>query len=281
MTTPAALTPLLGLVQAPPGSVVEYMIGGRALTGKDREAAAQLLADDAVATACGTAPVLGWWRDRRDGGASHGGNRQQIVATFVGIAFGTPGKPADVDHVQGHIAELLWSRVMRERSTCRDGRQLVKAHPVKVDPLEPGGDGLIIYKNPDDVLVFRLWEIKKHDAQNRVSATINRASKQLSERGSEYLAKIVGPETLEATGAIADLYANMVELWFDRSERAGVGVSVGTSVEHEPRPPRAFGSIRTAFPEFKASGQTECLVVAIPDFAGFAGRVKEIVWSGL
>jgi hypothetical protein len=257
------------------------MIGGRVLTGAAREAAAQLLADDAVATACGTAPVLGWWRDRRDGQGPHGGNRQHTVATFVGIAFGTPAKPADVDHVQGHIAELLWSRVMRERSTCRDGRQLVKAHPVKVDPLEPGGDGLIIYKNSDDVLVFRLWEIKKHEAQSRVSATINRASKQLSERGSEYLAKIVGPETLEATGAIAELYANMVELWFDRSERAGVGVSIGTSVEHEPTPPRAFGSIRTAFPEFTASGQTECLIVAIPDFAGFAERVKEIVWSGL
>lgn len=257
------------------------MIGGKVLTGGARESAAQLLADDAMATACGKSPVLDWWRDRRNGGAPHAGNRQRVIGTFAGIAFGTPARPANVDHVQGHVAELLWSRVMLERSTCRDGRQLVKAHPVKADPLEPGGDGLIIYKNTSDVLVFRLWEIKKHEAQNVVSATINRASKQLNERGSEYLAKIVGPETLESDGALGDLYANMVELWFDRSERAGVGVSVGTSVEHEPKPPRAFGSIRTAFPDFTAAAQTECLVVAIPDFPGFADRVKEIVWSGL
>lgn len=170
---------------------------------------------------------------------------------------------------------------MQERSTCRDGRQLVKAHPIKVDTLEPGGDGLIIYKSLNDILVFRLWEIKKHEAKKVVSATIGRASKQLSDRGAEYLAKVVGPETLQADGQLGELYANMVELWFDRSDRAGVGVSVGTSVEHEPKPPLAFGSIRTAFPDFTAAGQTECLVVAIPDYPGFADRVKEIVWSGL
>ncbi|MEV4283778.1 hypothetical protein, partial [Actinoplanes xinjiangensis] len=90
-----------------------------------------------------------------------------------------------------------------------------------------------------------------------------------------------GPETLEADGPLSQLYANMVELWFDRSERAGIGVSVGTSNGREPSHPRAFGSIRTAFPEFKSPAQTEGVVVAIPDFAKFADRVKEIVWSGL
>jgi hypothetical protein len=84
----------------------------------------------------------------------------------VGIAFGHPDSPVNEHHVQGHVAELLWSRVMRERSVCRDGRQLVKAHPVKADPLEPGGDGLVIYQDPNGVLVFRLWEIKKHEQQN-------------------------------------------------------------------------------------------------------------------
>jgi hypothetical protein len=129
--------------------------------------------------------------------------------------------------------------------------------------------------------VFRLWEIKKHDSQNRVSATINRASKQLGSRGHEYLAKLAGPETIEEAGPLGDLYANMIELWFDRSERAGVGVSVGTSDHHAPSGPRTFGSIATAFPKFSKAGQTESIVVTIPDFPGFADRVKEIVWSGL
>lgn len=281
MTLPHALTPLLDLVDSPPESAVEYVIGGAVLAGSAWEAAAQLLADDAMVTACGKAAVLGWWRDRRDGGPAHEAKRQQIVATYIGIGFGSPGSPANVHHVQGHVSELLWSRVMRERSVCRDGRQLVKAHSVKADPLEPGGDGLIIYQTQAGVLVFRLWEIKKHESKDAVSTTINRASKQLSERGAEYLAKLAGPETLEADGPLGDLYVDMVELWFDRSERAGVGVSVGTSAGREPKKARAFGSIRTAFPEFTEPAQTEGLVVAIPDFPGFAERVKEIVWSGL
>lgn len=281
MTLPRDLTPLLDLVESPPRCPVEYAIGGAVLTGAARETAAQLLADDAMTTACGKSPVLGWWRERRDGGAPHAGNRQKTVEAYAGIAFRSPGHEVNQDHVQGHVAELLWSRVMSERFVCRDGRRLVQAHPVKADPLEPGADGLIIYQNGNDVLVFRLWEIKKHEAKGAVSGTINRASKQLHERGAEYLAKLAGPETLVADGPLGELYANMVELWFDRSDRAGVGVSIGTSLGREPKRPRSFGSIRTTFPEFTASAQTEGLVMAIPDFARFADRVKEIVWSGL
>ena len=63
---------------------------------------------------------------------------------------------------------------------------------------------------------------------------------------------------------------------FDRSERAGVGVSVGTSVGHAPRRPGTFGSIRTEFPQFARAGQTESIVVAVPSFSGFVDQVKEI-----
>lgn len=240
-----------------------------------------LLADDAMRVACGKATALDAWRARRDGGSPHTAIGRKVVETYVGIAFPLPGASVNDDHVQGHVAELLWNRLVQERSVCRDGRRLVRAHSVKADPLEPGGDGLVIYESGASVLVFRLWEIKKHDAKSYVSSTINRASKQLNERGPEYLAKLAGPETLEQDGPIGDLYANMVELWFDRSERAGVGVSVGTSTGHEPKGPESFGSIRTAFPEFTQPGQTEGIVVALPDFPGFADRVKEIVWSGL
>jgi hypothetical protein len=180
------------------------------------------------------------------------------------------------------LAELLWGALVRERLACRDGRRLVRAHSVKPDPLEPGGDGLVIYEIADGTLVFRLWEIKKHDsAARRLSATIGRASKQLAGRGKEYLAKLAGPETVEQPGHMGRLYADIVELWLDGSRRAGVGVSVGTSVQHAPAGPAAFGSITTAFPQFDQPGQTEGIVVAMPDFPAFALRVREIVWSGL
>jgi hypothetical protein len=275
-----ALTPVLALVYGPNRTGVEYVVGGQHLEGACRELAAQGLADDAMEIRC-PAPILERWRRRRDGGPQDRSSRGQAVAIYAAIGFGTKEKPANCDHLQGLVAELFWNRLVRERSTSRDGRRLVHAHSVKPDPLEPGGDGLVLYENRDGVLVFRLWEIKKHETSSRVSATINRASKQLSSRGHEYLAKLAAPETVAQGGKIGDLYADMIELWLDRSRRAGVGISVGTSKEHGNVQPRSFGSLKAAFPDFDQVGQTEAIVVAIPEFGSFAKRVREIVWSGL
>jgi hypothetical protein len=141
---------------------------------------------------------------------------------------------------------------------------------------------LVVYEIDGGILVFRLWEIKKHEsATKKVSATIRRASRQLSSRGHEYLAKLAGPETVEQAGPLGEFYADIVELWLDGSDRAGAGVSVGTSAQHAPDRQRAFGSIAAAFPRFTQAGQRESIIVAVPDFPGFARRVREIVWSGL
>ncbi|AGB26821.1 hypothetical protein Mycsm_06702 (plasmid) [Mycobacterium sp. JS623] len=281
-TAGTSLTELLQLVDGSATANVEYVVGGTRLSEESREMAAQMLADDAMTIACGAhSKVLADWRNRRDGGSSLSGSRQRAVATYVSIAFGLPDAPANENHVQGHVAELLWNRLMQERTRCRDGRELVRVHSVKVDPLEPGGDGLVVYRKGSDMLVFRLWEIKKHDARRYLSSTINRASSQLVDRGPEYLAKLAGAETITDDAALGDLYDNMVELWYDRSDRAGVGVSVGTSDHHAPKKATVFRSIRTRFPEFSEPAQTEGLVVAVPNFPSFVERVKEIVWSGL
>jgi hypothetical protein len=275
------LTSLLAMKENPDGSTVEYVIGGQQLAGAKREIAAQQLADDAMRIRCGNSPVLARWRARRDGGPGETGSRKAAIEVYAGIGFGLPDKKANPDHLQGHVAELLWNRLIQERVICRDRRRLVHAHSVKPDPLEPGGDGLVIYEIDDATLVFRIWEIKKHDAQDKVSATIGRASKQLSSRGQEYLAKLAGPETVEQAGPLGDFYAGIVELWLDGSDRAGAGVSVGTSAHHAPDRPQAFGSIATAFPRFTRPGQLESIIVAVPDFPQFADRVREVVWSGL
>lgn len=283
MTRPIGLTAILALVDSPIAARVEYVVGGSGLQtgGPDRECAAQLIADAAMKIACGNSSVLDRWRRRRDGGPPEVGTSLETVKTYVGVAFGHPTKPPNVHHLQGHIAELIWNLLIEERSTAQDGRKLVRAHTAKADPLEPGGDGLVIYRDTHGDLVFRLWEIKKHDTKGPLSGTINRASHQLADRGHEYLAKLAGPETLAETGPMHDLYAIMVDLWFDRSERAGVGVAIGTSDHHAPSRHTAFGSLNRLFPEFTRSAQTEGIVVAMPDFPGFADRVKEIVWSGL
>jgi hypothetical protein len=273
---------MLAFASGPAGTGVEYTIGGQVLTGAEREAAAQLLADDAMRIRCGTSSILDRWRARRDGHEPGDPAQADVVATYACLGFGLRNKdPANADHLQGLVAELLWNRLIGERTSCSGERRLVKAHPVKPDPLEPGGDGLVIYM-VGSTLVFRLWEIKKHDsAKKPVSATIRRASKQLASRGNEYLAKLAGPETIEQGGPLGDFYADIVELWLDGSDRAGVGVSVGTSAAHAPSQPSAFRSIVTAFPHFNREGQAESVIVAMPDFPGFATRVRDIVWSGL
>lgn len=283
---PPSLTSMLALAEYVAPSGVEYVVGGQQLAAADRETAAQLLADDAMRIRCGESPVLTRWRARRDGGPVATGAAAAAVRAYAGIGFRLPETPGNDDdqqqnHLQGLVAELLWNRLIQERQVCRDRRRLVHAHSVKPDPLEPGGDGLVIYETDGGDLVFRLWEIKKHESQSRISATIGRASKQLSSRGQEYLAKLAGPETVDQAGPLGDLYAEIVELWLDGSDRAGAGVSVGTSMQHAPTRPSAFKSIATTFPQFASDGQRESIIVAIPDFPGFARRVREIVWSGL
>lgn len=276
-----SLTSLLAPQPGPPDSDVPYIVGGTTAGAAALEAAAQLLADDAMRIRCGRSPALASWRSRRDGGPQLAGTSAKAVATFAGMVFGLPGEPdKNEDHIQGHVAELLWNRLLAERVVCDDGRVLVRVADVKQDPLEPGGDGLVVYRRGDGTLVFRLWEIKKHDSTNQLSATIRTASLQLASRGDTYLSKIVGPASLE-DGELGGFFAEVIELWLDRSERAGVGVSVGTSSQHAPKHRSSYRSLATAFPEFTPLDQTEGLAVAVADFPAFAQRVKEIVWTGL
>jgi hypothetical protein len=102
----------------------------------------------------------------------------------------------------------------------------------------------------------------------------------LKARGEEYLAKLAAPETIR-DGPMAELFQEIVELWFDGSDRGGVGVSVGTSTTHVASAPVSFRAVRRAFPYYSQPGQAEGILVAVPDFPSFAEQVREIVWSGL
>jgi hypothetical protein len=105
------------------------------MTPDNVEAAAEMLSDDAMRIRCGDSPTLASWRARRDGGPPHAGTRAQAVAVFAGIGFGLPDSPANDDHLQGHVAELLWGRLVRERTVCKDGRMLVHVSAAKADTL--------------------------------------------------------------------------------------------------------------------------------------------------
>lgn len=278
-TSGPTLTSLLDLAVSDPGSSCDYMIGGVATNETELEVAAQLIADDAMRIRCGASPVLQRWRSRRDGGPEHSPEDRQSVEVFVQRGFGLPGNPGNTDHLQGHVAELLWGRLINERTVCDDGRRLVHVTEVKADPTEPGSDGLVVYEIADGILVFRLWEVKKHSSTAHVSGTIGRACTQLSSLGAQYLALLTGPGT-KYPGALGRLYGELVDLWLTEHARAGVGISIATSKAHAPKN-GAFGGVATAFPQFGSPGQREGLLVAVSDFPSFANRVREIIWTGL
>lgn len=274
------LTSLLALTAGPDGSPCQFMIGGLATSAADLEAAAQMIADDAMRLRCGDSPALDRWRRSRDGGPEHSEHERKSIEVFVEPVFNLPGQRANDDHIQGHIAELVWGRLIGERTVCEDGRRLVHTEDIKADPTAPGADGLVVYEISDHTLVFRLWEVKKHDSSAHISTTIGRACSQLSLHGAEYLALLTGPGT-KHPGALGKLYADLVDLWLTDHARAGVGISVATSVSHAPKRGGAFGNVATAFPQFGGAGQREGLIVAVADFPAFARRVREIIWTGL
>lgn len=274
-----SLSRLLGVTPGPGASACSYEIAGVAATPTSLRRAAETIADEAMRLRCGKSPVLDLWRARAAGGPPHTLKNRSAIEAFVADTFGLPGAPGTPDLLQGFVAELVWHRLVRERTAPGDGRTLVHVAGLSWSAYQQGGDGLVVYEIVGGQLVFRLWEIKKHESSAHLSRTVGRACKQLSSGAVRYLAQFTAYGS-ELDGDLGLLFGQLVPLWLDEDPRAGVGVSIATSTEHAPKQ-RAVGGVATAFPQFSHVGQREGLVVAVPDFPTFAGSVQEIVWTGL
>jgi hypothetical protein len=197
------------------------------------------------------------------------------LAPFIKPAFGLPGDPLPADHLQGHVAEYLWYILAQENLPADLTLRVIEGPSFSVTT--PGGDGLAVYQRDDSVLVFRLWEVKKHASTVHISRTVSRAYKQLNDNADVYLAQLT---TLADSYApdVAELYAALSDLWLDRDERAGAGVAVSTSDDHLPR--SCFGTMHTNFPDLSVE-QMAGLVVALGDFPAFVRSVRDRIWSAL
>lgn len=278
--TTRSLTELLGLTPCPPTAKCAYVTAGASAGPAELAEAAALLADDAMSLRMGKSPVLDWWRLVRDGKpAPRPRDRHRAaVEAFVADTFGLPGAPGDRGLIQGFVAELLWHRLVREHGAPVVGRTLAHVEDLSWAAYQQGGDGLVVYELEGGTLVFRLWEIKKHESTRHISATVNRAARQLDRNALKYLAQYTGYGSRRAD-RIGALYADLVPLWLDEDERAGVGVSVATSTAHAPKK-AALGSIATVFPQMTRE-RREGVIVALPDFPTFADDVRNAVWTGL
>lgn len=243
---------------------------------ENRQTAVAIVAETALRWQCrGAIQHYEAWRDAVRLSTQLGRDARRKLVPFVRPAFGLPDAPPLADHLQGHVAECVWYILAKENVPAGLSLRSIEGPSFLVTA--PGGDGLVVYQRDDDVLIFRLWEIKKHDSTGGVSRTVSRALQQLDEKAEEYLAQLT---TLASTydGDVGQLHAALSDLWLDRDERAGAGVAVSTSDQYLPN--SCFGRMHVRFPDL-AVDQLAGLVVALGDFPAFAVEVRDRIWSAL
>jgi hypothetical protein len=241
-----------------------------------RQTAVVIVADAAVKWQCrGAVHHYNAWQHAIAENSRLPPDESRKIAPFIRPAFGLPAEPLPPDHVQGHVAEYVWYMLAQENPPAGLSLRTIEGPSFSVT--RPGGDGLAVYQRGDSVLVFRLWEIKKHEGQAHLSRTVSRAYKQLDKNAEFYLAELTTlADNYEPE--VAQLYAALSDLWLDRDERSGAGVAVSTSDGHLPR--SCFGTMHKSFPVL-AVEQMAGLVVALSDFTAFADSVRDRIWSAL
>jgi hypothetical protein len=192
----SSLTDLLSIADYPTDGC-EVVHGVPSLSPDKQEVLAHILADDAMSVRCGASPVLATWRKHRDSGLAYTDQQRRQVEVFANLGFGLRSKPRSDTHLRGHVAELIWRRLIEERDPCLDGRRKEYLHQLKGEPTEPGADGFVVYRTRADTLVFRLWEVKKFEGSDDVISTVQKACRQLRDEGARYLALLAGPGSLQ------------------------------------------------------------------------------------
>jgi hypothetical protein len=238
-----------------------------------RAAVAWIIADTIIKTRCGPSPAYQLWRDAALAGQALTGRDRVICWPFLDLYGDPDNPPTATDHLEGHVNEWLWYLLTREL----DNRHIVVVEGPSFYVTDSGGDGFVIYRSQDAELMFRLWELKKHLSASPVSKTVNRAYKQLFDRGDKYLAQLTAVLADESE-EVRDFCALLVELWVDADERAGLGVGVTSS---SGRPIEPFNKMAKKFPSFAAAGQLEGLFCALDDYRGLAREVRRMVWNAL
>lgn len=219
------------------------------------------------------------WRTAVTSGVALEGKDREKVVPFVQTLFGLPGRARPDEHARGWLAEYVWYQLSAELDDVPE--RLIRLEGPSFHATEPGGDGLAVWARvADGLLAFCIWEIKSHIGAAGISSTVGRAYRQIGTRATEYLAKLTGIEAVaRADPALDELYAGLVDLWVDCSDRAGAGVAVVTHAHLAPA--RCFSTMYHHFPGRTSPGQLQGLVAAIGDFATFTRDVRERVWTPL
>jgi hypothetical protein len=257
------------------GKAAWQLVTLETLSGEERAAVAWLIADKILRSRCGKAPIYPAWREAALTNQALSASDQRRMTPFVRDVFGLPSEPGNDGHLEGHVAEWLWYLLTLERV---EDRKIVLMEPPKFTVTDSGHDGFVVYAVDGLPLVFRLWELKKQVGKGAVSNTVSGAYGQLQDEGDRYLAQLTAIHA-DKTGDLGALCGQLVDLWVEADDRAGVGVGVTSGTLPPPR--RCFSTMGTQFKQFAQPGQLEGMLCAVQDYHDLALNVRRFVWTGL
>jgi len=245
-------------------------------SASDLASAVAIVADALIHYQCrGAAALYELWREAVENERSMAANDSRRLVPFIQPVLGLPAKPRTTEHVEGVVAEYAWFLLAQEHQPA--GLELRTIEGPGFTVSAPGGDGLVVYQRDDSTLMFRLWEIKKHNSSAHVSRTVGTAYGQLEEKAERYLAQLTTLASQYETD-VAELYSSLSDLWLERDPRAGAGVAVSTSFDKLPE--TCFGTMHKRFPDLGVE-QIGGLVVGLGSFPAFALAVRDRIWNAL
>lgn len=224
-----------------------------------------------------TAHIPQAWKSKKVSGRANSPAMQQILEATIKICVGTQATPKHVDHRQGWVAEHLWFFLLKGSYPSGNVEMLFD---VSLASTDPGGDGLVIHKDPSGTLIFRLWEIKKVTGSTAPNATISKAADQLDDRGLSYLSRyVINSQNAPYSPHVRTFVDQLMEKWIAKSADSSAGVSVVCSASHLSTP--SFSPLATKFPGFSSNGTLEGRTIDLDDFVSFCDMVCVSLWNGI
>lgn len=227
---------------------------------------------------CNMPSFYSGWKQKTINGTPNLPAIKQALEGIVGISIGLSASQKPLDHRQGWVAEHLWYYLINGSYPLG---HTIRIFDVGLSATEPGGDGLVFHTTSSG-LSFRLWELKKiaHSSSTNVNQVISKASKQLQDKGTQYVSRFVLENQNKGLPPAEAAFLNQaIEAWIANTNTVGVGISTVSSKIHLQNP--NFSPLVSAFPQISAHGNIEGRSIALDNFDVFCDLVCGSIWNGI
>ena len=219
--------------------------------------------------------IYALWEARAEGSTEGEEEQLELLKVLIATGVGLPDSPRSDNHVQAFVAEHFWYFLILEHDDPRP----THVEGPSFEVTEIGSDGLELYRMETGELAFRLWEIKKHVAEDPVSRSVRTAYGQLQKNALKYLARYVTIRQHDPSDEIGTFFSHLAEHWVRESAEAAIGVSV--AISEESIPSECFTTLQQHFPNLLDPPRCRGLLSSTRDFELFSDLVKAELWKGL